>query len=74
MSDGDPMGMGPVTVELNHTLAELLARLCVELETDDATGVMSRALGLLDMVQHTKRHGGRLCFVNARGDLADVVF
>ena len=70
----DPMGKGPVTVELNHTLAELLARLCVELDTDDATGVMSRALGLLDMVQHTKRHGGRLCFVNARGDLADVVF
>ena len=68
------MGMGPVTVELNHTLAELLARLCVELDTDDPTGVMSRALGLLDMVQHTRRHGGRLCFVNARGDLADVVF
>jgi hypothetical protein len=36
--------------------------------------VMSRALGLLEMVQHTRRHGGRLCFVNARGDLADVVF
>ena len=70
----DPMGKGPVTVELNHTLAELLARLCVELETEDATGVMSRALGLLDMVQHTKRHGGRLCFVNERGDIADVVF
>jgi pimeloyl-CoA synthetase len=70
----DPMGKGPVTVELNHTLAELLARLCAELGTEDVTGVMSRALGLLDMVQHTKRHGGRLCFVNARGDLADVVF
>jgi pimeloyl-CoA synthetase len=70
----DPMGKGPVTIELNHTLAELLARLCVELDTDDPTGVMSRALGLLDMVQHTRRHGGRLCFVNARGDLADVVF
>ncbi len=74
MSDGDPMGKGPVTVELNHTLAEVLARLCVELGTDDATGVMSRALGLLDMVQHTRRRGGRLCFVNERGDLADVVF
>ena len=70
----DPRGMGPVTVELNHTLAELLARLCVELETDDAAGVLSRALGLLELVQHTKRHGGRLCFINARGDLADVVF
>ena len=70
----DPLGKGPVSVELNHTLAELLARLCVELGTDDATGVMSRALGLLEMVQHTKRHGGRLCFVNDRGELADVVF
>jgi pimeloyl-CoA synthetase len=70
----DALGVGSVTVELNHTLAELLARLCVELGTDDPTGVMSRALGLLDLVQHTKRQGGRLCFVNARGDIADVVF
>lgn len=70
----DPLGVGSVTVELNHTLAELLARLCVELGTDDPTGVMSRALGLLDLVQHTKRQGGRLCFVNTRGDIADVVF
>jgi hypothetical protein len=69
----DPRGMGTVTVELNHTLAELLARLCVELETDDPTGVLSRALGLLDMVQRTKRDGGRLCFINERGDVADVV-
>jgi hypothetical protein len=70
----DPRGVGTVTVELNHTLAELLAKLCVELETDDPAGVLSRALGLLEMVQRTKRHGGRLCFINARGDLADVVF
>jgi hypothetical protein len=70
----DALGVGPVTVELNHTLAELLARLCVELGTDDPTGVMSRALGLLELVQHTKRQGGRLCFVNGRGEIADVVF
>ena len=70
----DARGIGSVTIELNHTLAELLARLCVELGTDDATGVMSRALGLLDMVQHTRRQGGRLCFINQRGDVADVVF
>ena len=70
----DPRGMGTVTVELNHTLAELLAKLCVELETDDPTGVLSRALGLLEMVQRTKRHGGRLCFINERGEIADVVF
>jgi pimeloyl-CoA synthetase len=70
----DPRGMGTVSVELNHTLAELLARLCVELDTEDATGVISRALGLLEMVQRTKRQGGRLCFINERGDVADVVF
>ncbi|MEJ7602472.1 MAG: hypothetical protein WKG01_31560 [Kofleriaceae bacterium] len=70
----DARGMGTVAVELNHTLAELLARLCVELETDDATGVLSRALGLLEMVQRTRRQGGRLCFINERGDVADVVF
>ena len=68
----DPLGKGPVTVELNHTLAELLAKLCVELETDDPADVLSRALGLLEMVQRTKRQGGRLCFVNERGDTADV--
>jgi hypothetical protein len=70
----DPKGVGTVSVELNNTLAELLARLCVELETEDATGVISRALGLLEMVQRTKRQGGRLCFINERGDIADVVF
>jgi hypothetical protein len=68
----DPLGKGPVTVELNHTLAELLAKLCVELGTEDPGDVMSRALGLLDMVQRTKRVGGRLCFVNERGEMADV--
>jgi len=70
----DPRGQGTVSIELNNTLAQLLARLCVELETDDASGVISRALGLLDMVQRTKRQGGRLCFVNEHGDIADVVF
>lgn len=74
----DAKGMGPVSVELNHTLAELLARLCVELSIDDSaadpTGVMSRALGLLELAQRTKRQGGRLCFINERGEIADVVF
>ena len=68
----DALGKGPVTIELNHTLAELLARLCVELGTDDPADVLSRALGLLEMVQHTKRRGGRLCFVNERGETAEV--
>jgi hypothetical protein len=70
----DPKGQGTVAVELNNTLAQLLAKLCVELGTDDPSGVISRALGLLDLVQRTKRQGGRLCFVNERGETADVVF
>jgi len=70
----DALGVGTVQVELNHTLAELLAKLCIELDTEDYTGVISRALGLLEMVQRTKRQGGRLMFVNERGDTADVVF
>ena len=71
--DARGVAPGPVTVELNATLAELLARLCVELDTEDYTGVLSRALGLLEMVQRTKRQGGRLCFINERGQTADVV-
>ncbi|HTR54317.1 MAG TPA: hypothetical protein VMJ10_26675 [Kofleriaceae bacterium] len=61
-----------IQVELNQTLAELLAKLCVELGTEDPADVMSRALGLLEMVQRTKRGGGRLCFVNQRGEMSDV--
>jgi hypothetical protein len=68
----DPRGVGPVTIELNNTLAQLLAKLCVELETEDYADVLSRALGLLEMVQRTKRHGGRLCFINERGETADI--
>jgi hypothetical protein len=71
----DPRGKAPVAIELNPTLAELLARLCVEMETDDYLGVLSRALGLLDLAQKSRRGGqGRLCFVNDRGEAAEVVF
>lgn len=70
----DPRGVGPVTIELNNTAAQLLARLCVELDTEDVTGVMSRALGLLDLSVRTRRQGGRLCFINERGEMSDVVF
>lgn len=64
-----------VMIELEPTTAMLLASLSVELDmADDPAGVVSRALGLLEMVQRTRRHGGRLCFVNERGETADVVF
>jgi hypothetical protein len=65
---------GTVMVELNATAAQLLASMCVELGTDDATGVVSRSLGLLDLCLRTKRMGGRLMFENERGDISDVVF
>lgn len=70
----DPRGRAPVTIELNPTLAELLARLCAELGTEDYLGVMSRALGLFELAQRTRRTGGQLCFVNERGEAAEVVF
>ena len=70
----DPRGVGTVSVELNNTAAQLLASLCVELGTDDPQGVLSRALGLLDLAARTARRGGRLCFVNDRGEQSEVVF
>jgi hypothetical protein len=70
----DPKGVGSVTVELNNTAAQLLAQICVELDTEDVSGVMSRALGLFEMSLRSKRQGGRLCFVNERGEVSDVAF
>ncbi|MEZ4399622.1 MAG: hypothetical protein R3B06_06370 [Kofleriaceae bacterium] len=70
----DPRGKAPVSIDLNPTLAELLARLCAEQGTDDYLGLLSRALGLYDMAQRTRRSGGRLCFVNPHGEASDVVF
>jgi hypothetical protein len=69
----DPKGVGSVTIELNNTAAQLLAQLCVELDTDDPSGVISRALGLLDLSVRSKQRGGRLCYVNERGEVSDVV-
>jgi hypothetical protein len=70
----DPRGVGTVSVELNHTAAQLLASLCIELGTEDATGVLSRALGLFDLAVRTSKRGGRLCFENDRGELSEVVY
>jgi hypothetical protein len=70
----DPRGVGTVSIELNNTAAQLLASLCVELRADDPTGVLSRALGLLDLAVRTRARGGRLCFVNDRGEQSEVVF
>jgi hypothetical protein len=64
----------PIDVRLNHTAAQLLARLCVEMGTEDPSGLVVRALGLLDLAQRTRRHGGRLIFRNERGEDAEVAF
>jgi hypothetical protein len=69
----DPRGKAPVTIELNPTLADLLVRLCVEQGTEDYVGLMSKALGLYDLAQRARKNGERLCFVNARGEAAEVV-
>jgi hypothetical protein len=69
----DPRGVGSVHIELNNTAAQLLASLCVELDTDDATGVLSRALGLLDLCVRSRAKGARVCLVNEHGESSDVV-
>jgi len=69
----DPRGVGTVSIELNNTAAQLLASLCIALDSEDPAGVLSRALGLLDLVVRTKKRGGRLCFVNQQGEMSDVI-
>ena len=69
----DPRGRAPVSIELNPTLAELLARLCADEGTEDYLGVLSRALGMYDLARRARQNGERLCFVNARGEAAEVV-
>lgn len=69
----DPRGVGTVQIELNNTAAQLLASLCVELDTEDAMGVLSRALGVLDLAVRAKKRGRRLCLVNEHGEMSDVV-
>ena len=63
-----------VQVTLNDTAARLLARLCVELGTEDPSSVVVRALGLLELAQRTRRQGGRLLFKNERDEEAEVSF
>ena len=68
------MSSEPVQVRLNGTAAQLLARLCAEMGTDDPSGLIVRALGLFEMAQRTRRQGGRLVFVSERGEESEVAF
>jgi hypothetical protein len=69
-----PTPTEPVDVRLNGTAARLLAHLCAETGTDDPSGLIVRALGLFEVAMRTRRHGGRLVFVNERGDESEVAF
>ena len=64
----------PVQVTLNSTAAELVARLAVALGTEDAAGLVVRALGLLEMAWSARQRGAKLVLVNARGEQSDVAF
>ena len=67
-------GAPPVQLTLNATAAQLLARLTVELGSDDPSSVVLRALGLFELAQRTRRHGGRIVFESERGDRSEVAF
>ena len=69
----DPRGKGPVAIELNATLAELLARICADQGTEDYLGVLSKSLGLYDLALGAKKKGARLCFVNERDEASEIV-
>ena len=65
----------PVQVQLGGTMGLLLLRLMQELGTEDGGGVLSRALGLLDLALRARRDGRELCFIDpATGQKSDVVF
>ena len=70
----NPNDNEPVTVNLNYTCAQLLAKLCAELGDDDPAAVISRALGLLEVAHHGGKTGRRLCLVNAEGGATEVMF
>ena len=66
---------GPVQVQLNGTAGMLLVRLMQDLGTEDGSGVLVRALGLLDLALRARQSGKDLCLVDpATGQRSDVAF
>ena len=57
---------GPVAVTVGGTTGLLLVRLMHELHTEDGGGVLSRALGLLDLALRARREGKEVCFVDPK--------
>jgi hypothetical protein len=76
MEPGDrPPPAPPVQVQINGTAGLLLLRLMEQLSTEDGGGVISRALGLLDLALRARREGKTLCFVDRKtGASSDVAF
>ncbi|MFO0573466.1 MAG: hypothetical protein U1A78_05680 [Polyangia bacterium] len=65
----------PVTVQINGTAALLLLRLMEQLGTEDGGGVISRALGLLELAVRARREGRALCLIDRKtGASSDVAF
>jgi hypothetical protein len=65
----------PVQVQINGTAGLLLLGLMEQLGTEDGGGVISRALGLLDLALRARREGKSLCFVDRKtGASSDVAF
>ena len=66
---------GPVQVQLNGTAGLLLVRLMQDLNTTDGSGVLVRALGLLDLALRARQSGKDLCLVDPiTGQRSDVAF
>jgi hypothetical protein len=63
----DPRGsQAAVTVEMNGTAAELLAKLMVEMGSSDPMAVLSRALGMLEQGLAARKQGRRLGVYDAQ--------
>ncbi len=64
----------PVAITLNATAAQLLVKIAGELDEQNPSAVVMRALGLLEMAQRVRRQGGKLIFRNEHGAEAEVAF
>jgi hypothetical protein len=62
----DRFSQAAVTVQMNGTAAELLAKLMGELGTEDPMAVLSRALGMLEQGLAARRLGRRLGVYDAQ--------
>ena len=66
MSNMDSGAQPTVTVQMNGTAAELLARLMEEMGIADPMAVLSRALGMLDQGLAARRQGRRVGVYDAQ--------